>query len=390
MSIIRTTRVFDRIVANHKNRIQVLQGGTSSSKTYSLLQYLICLAQNSTRSLTISVVSETLPHCKRGVIRDFFKIIGDSYDQSKHNKTENSYRIGRSVIEFFSADQPSKVRGPRRDILFINEANAITEETFTQLEIRTNRKIFLDFNPIGEFWGHELVKRQGVSFDISTYLDNQYLDPSIIKTIEARKFDGSGQLSEWWRVYGEGQIGRNQGVIYSNWDQIDSMPDGTGTLTYGLDFGFTNDPTALLRIVQHNENIWVQQVIYETGLTNQDISDKMEQLNLDKNRTPIYADKAEPKSIEELRRRRWAIKGALKGKDSERVGIDWIKSHKVHVTKESLDVVKELRNYRWQTDKTGKSMNVPCGGWDHAMDALRYGLAYKIRPQEIRTAKWRY
>lgn len=385
----RTTRVFDRIVKNHGARVQVLQGGTSAGKSYAIMQYLIYIAINTPGPLLISVVAETLPVIKKGVEKDFFTILGDSYDERYHNKTERQYRFGKNIIEFFSADQPARARGPRRDILFVNEANNVHQEVYGQLAIRTRLKIFLDFNPVEQFWAHDLLKEPGVSFDVSCYLDNQYLDPNIIKAIEAKRYDGDGKETNWWRIYGTGQIGVTQGVVYDNWEQIDSFPD-TDRVTHGLDFGFTNDQTAICRTALSGGSIYCKELLYETGLTNDDIDIRMSAIGMEKRNSAIYADSAEPKSIEEIRRKGWAIRGAVKGKDSVRVGIDWVKSHRLYVPKDSLNMIKELRNYRWMVDSNGKPTNIPVDAYDHLLSAMRYSLSYKIQSSEIRSAKVRY
>lgn len=387
MLLLRTTKVFERIVQHHAARIQILQGGSSSSKTWSCLQYLLYLAINVKGPLVISVVSETLPHLRKGAERDFYRILGDAYDEVRHNKTERIYRIGNNLIEFFSADQPSKVRGPRRDILFLNEANAVSKETFDQLEIRTRAKVFLDFNPTSEFWAHELVARKDVYYDISTYLDNTFLDPNIIKSIESRRYGADGKETDWWKVYGEGQIGLNQGCIYTGWSQVDKVPEQVDKISYGLDFGFSNDPTALVRVSTTASSIYVEEMIYDLGMTNDDIDIRLNTLSIPPRSSAIYADSSDPKSIEDLRRRGWAIKGAVKAKDSILRGIDYIKSKKLYVTKDSLNIIKELRNYKWETDSNGKPTNVPVDMYDHGMDAVRYGLNYKILNSEVITKR---
>lgn len=391
MLTLKGTKVFDRLVLNHAARIQILQGGSSSSKTFSILQYLIYLAINVKGPKLISVVSETLPHLRKGAERDFFKILGSTYQESRHNKTERMYRIGQNAIEFFSADQPSKVRGPRRDILFVNEANNIPKETFDQLEIRTKSKILVDYNPVAEFWANELIGKPGVTFDISTYLDNTFLDPNIVKSIESRRYNPDGTETDWWKTYGLGQLGASQGCVITGWDQVDTIPDTVmEKTTYGLDFGFSNDPTALTKVCLSGTSIYAEELIYDLGMTNDDISARMEILGLDRRTTAIYADSAEPKSIEDLRRKGWAIRPTVKGKDSIHRGLDFIKARKLYVTKDSTSLIKELRNYKWMMDTNGKPTNIPVDDFNHSIDSLRYSLTYKIVNHEINTRKMRF
>ena len=362
----------------------------NSSKTFSTLQWLIYLAINCKGPLMISVVSETLPHLRKGAERDFMRILGDAYSPALHNKTERIYHFGQNQIEFFSADQPSRVRGPRRDILYINECNNVSRETFDQLEIRTNSKVFLDFNPVQSFWAHDLLVNPDVSFDVSTYRDNQFLGPNIIKSIESRRYNPDGTETTWWHVYGAGQVGTPEGCILGHWQQIDEMPTQVDKITYGLDFGFSNDPSALVKVGITSDSVYVEELIYETGMTNDDIDVRMNVLGLNPRTCPIYADSAEPKSIEELRRKGWAIRPTVKGKDSIRVGLDYLKSRKLYVTKDSTNLIKELRQYVWETDSNGKATNIPIDDYNHAIDSLRYGLTYKIQSHEIVFKKVRF
>ena len=387
--MLQTTSVFDRIAKNFLARIQILQGGSSSSKTYSILQYLIYLASQSKRSLIISVVSETMPHLKRGAMRDFFNIIGDSYDRASHNKTENQYKIHNSTIEFFSADNSGRVRGPRRDILFLNEANNIQYDTYIQLEIRTRKKIFIDFNPVEDFWAHKLVGTEGVSFDISTYLDNQCIPKEIVKSIESKRYNPDGSESDWWRVYGKGQIGTKEGVIFSNWKQDDFPAEFHVLPTHGMDFGFSNDPSVFLRVHMIQDDLWIKQLIYKTGLTTEDLCNKMDSLDLIKKQTAIFADPSDPRSIEAISRKGWPIrKATFKGSGSVLTGIDWLQSKRMHIDKGSVDVIKELRNYHWiRNQSTGTYSNVPIDDFNHAIDALRYGCSYKIKTNQITTKR---
>lgn len=386
----KTTKVFDRLIGGAlSKRFSVLQGGTSSSKTFSIIQYLICIALKSKSSLIISIVSESMPHLKRGAMRDFFNILGDTYSELYHNKTDCIYKIGNSIIEFFSADNVGKVRGPRRHILYINEVNNIARDIVDQLEIRTSYKCFYDFNPTSEFWVHEdLISSPDCFFDVSTYLDNKYLSKNIIKSIESRKFNKDGTISDWYKIYGQGQIGTLEGLIYPYFEQVDELPDKE--CVYGLDFGYVNDVSALVKTVQTSQDLYIDERLYSTGLTNQDLCAKFAQIGVRKNLDLIYGDNAEMKSIEEIHRQGYFIKPCVKGKGSINIGIDFIKRYNIKVTKTSLNLIKELRNYKWAKDKDGKATNVPEDNWNHALDGTRYAMTAKIQNHKVTFAKVRF
>lgn len=354
-----------------KARIRAVQGGTSASKTVSIVLYLIHLAQSDKKPTLTSIVSESFPHLKRGVMRDFLLIMQEHgyFNDSDWNKTDYTYTFETgSKIEFFSADQPDKVRGPRRDRLFINEANNIPYEAFDQLEVRTKEFIFLDWNPTNEFWFYTDVKgdRSDVEHITLTYLDNEALSKDIIGSIEQRK----GKKG-WWQVYGLGQLGEVEGKIYKDWKIIDEIPHEARLERRGLDFGYTNDPTAIVDIYKYNGGYILDEQIYQKGLSNKEIYDKLNLLE------PILtiADSAEPKSIDEIASYGTNIVGATKGPGSVNQGIQLVQDQRISVTKTSLNVIREYRNYLWQTDKEGKILNKPEGGLDHALDAIRYAMS---------------
>ncbi len=284
-------------------------------------------------------------------------------------------------MEFFSADQPGKVRGPRRDVLFVNEANNISYETFTQLEIRTKKIIWLDWNPVSEFWFYTsdtpgepaIVNRPDCDFLILTYKDNEALDPEIVKTIEARMGN-----KNWWKVYGEGLLGESEGRIYTGWEIIDEIPVEARLERYGLDFGYSNDPTASDAIYKWNDSKILDQVIHQKGLSNKQIADVF--LNLP--RALIVADSAEPKSVDEIASYGVSIIASQKGKGSVNQGIQYVQQQKIFITKRSIDTIREYRNYLWLTDKDGKIINEPSPIWNHHMDAIRYGME-SLRPMNF-------
>ena len=352
-----------------KKRIRAIQGGTSASKTVSIVLYLINKAQ-SEDNLVISIVSESLPHLRRGVMQDFLLIMENHnyFKDSRWNKSEFTYQFETgSKIEFFSVDQPEKVKGARRDILFINEANNIPFETFNQLEVRTKNEVWLDWNPTNEFWFYSelLGKRDDIDHIILTYKDNEALDENIVKTLELRKGN-----KNWWKVYGEGQLGEVEGKIYKDWQIIDNIPHEARLERYGLDFGYSNDPTAIVGIYKYNGGFILDEVCYQKGLSNKQIADIFNNLP----KVLIKADSAEPKSIDEIKTYGLSVLPAHKGVGSVNQGIQFVQDQRISITKGSVNLIKEYRNYLWQTDKDGKIVNTPEMGFDHLMDAIRYAL----------------
>lgn len=358
-------------IANLKKRIKIVQGGTSAGKTIGILQVLIDKAQRDTEPTLTSIVSESFPHLKRGAIKDFLDILETHkyFKDSRWNKTDYTYTFETgSKIEFFSADQPGKVRGPRRKRLFINEANNISFETFEQLEIRTFDEIYIDYNPVMEFWVQTelLGKRDDVDFIRLTYKDNESLDEQIVKSIEQRM-----NRSNWWKVYGLGEFGDAEGRVYQGWQVIDEVPHEARLERHWLDFGYSNDPTAIGDIFYYNGGYILDEQTYQKGLSNKQIADII--LNLPKGLT--IADCSEPKSIDEIRSYGVNIMPTLKGADSIVHGIQMVQEQKISVTKRSLNILKEYRNYMWKKDKEGRIINEPEGIWDHHMDGVRYALS---------------
>ena len=366
------TTATDKIFQLRK-RVRGVAGGTSASKTISILLWIIQRALQQKNEL-ISIVSESFPHLKRGVIRDFISIMEEHqyFKDDNWNKTDFTYTFPTGTkVEFFSADQPGKVRGPRRDILFINEANNISYETYTQLEIRTKKIIWLDWNPVQEFWWYtEILNKQDADFLTLTYRDNEALDAGIITAIEARRGN-----KNWWLVYGEGQLGMTEGVIYPHFQPIDDIPIEARLVRYGMDFGYTNDPTAIVAIYQWNNSYIWDEILYRKGLSNKDIADNL--INLEK--ALVVADSAEPKSIDEITAYGVNIIGSNKGKGSVLQGIQYVQDQKIFVTKRSTNIWHEQRNYLWLIDKDGKIINEPSPFLNHLMDAGRYGME-SLRP----------
>jgi phage terminase large subunit len=357
-------------IAQLKKRVRIVRGGTSSSKTFSIIPMLITYAVQKDNT-EISIVSESIPHLRRGAIRDFLKIMQmvGMYDPNKWNKSSLTYTFSNnSFIEFFSADQPDKLRGARRDVLFINECNNVDWESYYQLAIRTRKFIYLDYNPVTEFWvDTELVHDADSEMIVLTYKDNEALDSSIVAEIEKakEKAETSEYWRNWWAVYGLGQIGNLEGVIFSNYQLIDTIPDDARLLGCGVDFGYSVDPTAIVEVYQYNDQRIIKEICYRTGMLNSDIAKVLPK------GVPVYADSAEPKSIEEIRRFGISIKGVTKGKDSINYGIQVMQGQKYMITKDSTNLIKELRGYCWDKGKDGKTLPIPVGD-DHIIDAWRY------------------
>jgi phage terminase large subunit len=359
-----------RKIAALKKRVRICQGGTSASKTISILLYLIAYAQTDKKKTLTSVVAESIPHLKRGALRDFKNIMKEHgyWKELSWSASDSIYTFETgSQIEFFSTDNGDKLRGARRDRLFMNEANNNTFDAFEQLEVRTKEFIILDYNPTNEFWALTELKdkRDDVDFLIITYKDNEGLPEEIVKSIEQRK-DRTG----WWKVYGEGQLGEVEGKIYTDWKIIEEVPHEARLERYGLDYGYTNDPTAIVAVYKYNGGYIFDEVCYKKGLSNKQIADVI----LNQPQALVVADSAEPKSNDELRSYDIEIVPANKGQGSVNHGIQVLQDQRISLTQRSINLIKEYRNYMWATDKQGKIMNVPEDLWNHGLDACRYAM----------------
>ena len=369
-----------------KKRIRAVSGGTGASKTISILCWLIDYCQ-STKEEIITVVAESVPHLKLGAIRDFKNImISNNYwkDDLWNEMGIYSFESG-SKLEFISFDKFGKAHGPRRDVLFINEANNIPYNIVDQLITRTRKIVWLDWNPIEDFWFYEqmLGKRddidfmgEGGNYPPLTYLDNEQLDETSRKEIEIHKNN-----KQWWDIYGLGKRGILQGRIYNGWKIIDEIPHEARLERYGLDFGYTNDPTAIVSIWYFNGGYILKEELYRKGMSNKDIANFFQSLP----EKLIIADSAEPKSIDELRGYGLNVMPAQKGKDSVRQGIQLIQDQPLSITKRSTNLIKEYRNYFWQQDKNGKILNRPIDFNNHLMDALRYAMVTLARIEPPKT-----
>ena len=385
MATLQTNVVF-RHLQNSDSRIVIEQGGTRSGKTYNILIWILtyCLAPENTGQI-ITICRKTFPAVRATVMRDFFEIIERAgvYDPETHNKSSNEYRLGGNMIEFISLDQPQKVRGRKRNLLYLNEANEVDFESWQQLIMRTSGKVIIDYNPSMEYhWIYDkVIPRDDAEFYKTTYLDNPFLSKTLIDEIERLK-----QTDEqYWQIYGLGERGQSKAIIFQH-NEVDMIPEGASLISAGMDFGFTNDPTTLVLAYRKDLDLYFEELVYQTGLTNRDIHHKLRTIGFDK-RTEIFADSAEPKSIKELQLFGWNIKPTAKGRDSVMAGIDMLKRYRLNVTKSSINLIKELRNYKFVEDINGRVLNKPIDENNHAIDAVRYATYNRLsRPNYGRYA----
>ena len=367
-------------------KIVVNQGSSRSGKTYSILQLLILVKAFEEHDAVFTIVRKTLPSLKGSAMRDFYEILRnyDLFDEKFQNKTENTYLLNGNLFEFVSLDQPQKKRGAKRTYLFINEANELTLEDWVQLSIRTEKQIFIDYNPsMEEHWIYDLViPRPDCTFIQSTYLDNmQFLPAEVVKEIEQLK----NVDENYWRIYGLGLPGQIKGLILTNWQQVEEFPADCKWVVYGMDFGFTNDPTTLIKVGMKGGELWLDELIYSRGLTNQDIAQSLRSLGL-KWTDEIIADN-QPKCIFEIRKEGFNIQATFKGKDSILAGIDILQRYRLNVTKRSINLIRELKNYKWKEDQAGKATNEPIDKFNDAIDAARYAAMAKVMVNRNRMVK---
>jgi len=357
-----------------KSKIQVHQGGSRSGKTFSILTALIELCHKNS-GLVITICRKTFPALRATSMRDFFEILNreDIYNPDLHNKSDATYQLWGNMVEFISIDQPQKVRGRKRDVLFINEANEINLEDWRQLLLRTTGKVLIDYNPSDEFhWIYdEVIPREDAAFFQTTYQDNPFLPESVVMEIE--RFKEADE--NFWRVYGLGERGASQATVFTHWKEIDQIPNEYKLLNLGLDFGYTADPTAIVRVYTDGHGFAVDELCYATRLTNSDISKVLRDSGVSRSDV-IICDSAEPKSIDEIHAHGFNTHGARKGKDSVKNGIQFLHSRPLLVTARSVNVIKELRNYKWKEDKNGKQLNEPVDSFNHAIDAMRYAITF--------------
>ena len=363
--------------ATHPRYIS-MPGGTRSGKTYSILQFLHLLIPKADKAGDItSVVSETLPHLKRGAIRDFERIIGHPLKTDpRWNASDLVYTYPNGAkLEFFSADTSGKVLGPARKRLFINECNHIPYDTARQLFVRTTGLILLDYNPAASFWAIEQIEpRENCIVIHSTYKDNTFLSPEQVAEIESNRNDAN-----WWKVYGEGKLGSLDGVIYI-FEQIDKMPDkGDLVEVCGMDFGF-NDPTSIVRVLadKRKKVAYIDQIAYRRQMKNEDIAQALVDAQIPRS-VRIWADAAEPKSIREIGDATGlnvmaCDKSAPVKSDRRKFQIQWLQGWTLYITKASVDIIRDMRNYTWEKDRDGNITSTPIHTFSHGPDSLRYAL----------------
>ena len=375
----RQTTALKRI-RSLKNRIKVIQGGSSAGKTIAILILLIdrCIK---TPNLEVSVVSESIPHLRRGCVKDFLKIMKDTgrFIPQNYNKTLLRYEFTNgSYIEFFSADSEEKLRGGRRQILYINECNSIHYESYLQLAIRTSGDIYLDYNPSSKFWVHtEVIGQPETDFIVLNYKDNEGLPIEVVSMLESNRLKAktSTYWENWCRVYLDGEIGQIEGTIFTDFEVIDKIPEEASLIGYGIDFGFSQDPCAVVALYKYNEDIVVDEIVYQTGLLNSELSNILKSNDVT---GEIYCESAEPKSIQELRRLGHNARPVEKGKDSVNYGIQILQQKHMLVTRRSKNLLDEFSKYMFKKNRDGGYDTTPIDAHNHACDALRYIAMMKL------------
>lgn len=387
-----------RKIARMRKRVRLLAGGMRASKTISILMCLIDLAQSDKSHTLTSIVSESFPHLRRGAMRDFRSIMEAQgyWDDTRWSESLYTYTFETgSKLEFFSADQPSKLRGPSRDRLFVNEVNNIAQESWEQLLFRTRLVAYADWNPVGDFYlyeeyglsdeGEPTTTDDRVSFDIMTYRDNEALEPAIVEDIERKAALNPG----WARVYADGKRGNNEGKIFKNWKIIDEIPHEARLEVRGLDFGYAQDPAALVDVYRYNGGYIIDELIYKTGMLNRDIAAVIN--NQEQPNALTIADSAEPKSIAEMQEYGVNITGVIKkgmaGVNFTNSAIGFVQQQQISVTKRSTNIIKSYRNFQWQVDKDGHIIPK----YDHFMSDGMMAVVYAMTnfaPREEDTQEW--
>ena len=365
---IKTNIVYKHLVKNDK-KIVVEQGGTRSGKTYNIILWIIFEYCTKNNNKIVTICRKTFPSLRATVLRDFMTILKEHgiYSENFHNRSNSEYSLFGNLVEFISLDQPQKIRGRKRDLLFINEANELYFEDWQQLLFRTQDKIILDFNPSDEYhWIYDkVITRDDCAFFKTTYLDNPFVEDSIIAEIERLKETDE----QYWQVYGLGERTASRSTIFK-YNEVTEIPIHANLIAYGMDFGYSNDPSTMVSVYTQDHNLYIKEHLYRTQMTTRDIDIFLKEERLSRN--PIYADSAEPRLIAELRRMGHNIFPSVKGKDSINAGIDLLKRYKIHILSSSHNAIQEFRNYKWREDKTGMLVNIPEDKHNHIIDPCRY------------------
>ncbi len=365
---IQTNKVYKHLTNSNK-KIIVEQGGTRSGKTYNILLWIILEYTPRNKNKTITICRKAFPSLRASVMRDFLDILRklNIYQELNHNKSNSEYKLFGNLIEFISLDMPQKVRGRKRNLLFINEANELNWEDWQQLIFRTDEKIIIDYNPSDEYhWIYDkVITRDDCDFYRTTYLDNPFLEQSIKREIERLKDTDE----QYWQIYGLGLKGVSKATIF-NYNECNKIPEDAEFIAYGADAGYSNDPSTLVSVYTKDYNLYIKEHLYRTQMTTKDLHNTFKEVGV--NRNQLYMDSSEPRLIEELRRMGWNIRPSLKGRDSINAGIDLLKRYKINITTKSNNAIQEFRNYKWKEDKSGKLTNTPEDKNNHIIDAVRY------------------
>jgi len=375
---INTTVTYENLL-NSTNRVSQHIGGTRSGKTYAILQFLIVEALQTNQ--TITIVRKTIPSLKRTVMKDFSDILKslDIWNDNDFNITDRIYRLNESTIQFINSDDAEKLRGLKSDILFIDEASELDEESYFQLSIRTTGRIILAYNPTVSPY-HWLRQMQDCDRYVTTYKDNIYLPKEMIVAIEELQTKNP----KYWAIYGKGEFAANDKAIY-NFDIVEDYE--AEFVAFGLDWGYSSDPTAVVAVYKNGDNIYLEEILYEKGLVLKDIADKLNRLDVTK-QEEIWCDSSEPRSIEELYRMGFNAKAVKKGPDSIKFGISVLQNHKIHIHKKSQNLINEMYAYQYATDKYGYITDTPEGGLDHLLDAARYVAMMKLTQKATNKGKY--
>ena len=370
---IQTNKIFKHL-SNSTKKIIVEQGGTRSGKTYNILLWIILKYTTQNKNKIITICRKAFPSLRASVMRDFLDILKhlNIYNETNHNKSNSEYMLYGNLVEFISLDMPQKVRGRKRNLLFINEANELNWEDWQQLIFRTDEKIIIDYNPSDEYhWIYDkVIPRDDCYFYRTTYQDNPFLENSIKQEIERLKETDE----QYWQIYGLGLKGISKATIFKYFE-CNKIPENAQFIAYGADAGYSNDPSTLVSVYILHHNLYIREHLYRTQMTTKDLHNTFKETNIA--RKQIYMDSSEPRLIEELRRMGWNIRPSVKGRDSINAGIDLLKRYKIYITNKSNNAIQEFRNYKWKEDRTGKLTNNPEDKNNHIIDAVRYA-AYSV------------